>query len=312
MANKPTVLATRRLPPDVEARLRRDYDARLNPTDEHYGTDALVAAAEGADALFILPTESMSAEVIERLPASVKIVATFSVGYEHIDRDAAKRRGLIFTYTPDVLNECTADMAMLLLMATARRAHECQNILRAGQWTGMAPTWMLGRRISGKRVGIVGMGRIGQVFARRARGFDMEVHYHNRSRLPAAQEQGAIYHGDPAEMLPLCDFLSKHCVSSQETRHWLNADRIARGRPHRRPPVGQARRGRARRVRGRAKNPGRADRAGQRVSDAPPGQRHRRDPQRHGLQMLRQSRRLFRRPRAPRPHRVSPDDRAAT
>ena len=135
---------------------------------------------------------------------------------------------MIFSYTPDVLNDCTADMAMMLLLAAARRAHECGQILRTGGWTGMAPTWMLGTKVSGKRLGIVGMGRIGKVMAKRARGFDMEVHYHNRSRLPADLEHGAIYHADADEMLPLCDFISMHCPASPETKHWLNTDRIAR------------------------------------------------------------------------------------
>lgn len=227
MSTKPRVLVTRLLPPAVEARLQRDYDVELNPTDQLYDTETLLSKAEGADAMLILPSERMSADVIRRMPESVKIVATFSVGFEHIDREAAKARGLIFSYTPDVLNDCTADMAMMLLLAAARRAHECEQILRTGGWTGMAPTWMLGTKVSGQRLGLVGMGRIGQVMAKRARGFDMEVHYHNRSRLPADLEQGAIYHAEASEILPLCDFISMHCPASPETRHWLNADRIA-------------------------------------------------------------------------------------
>ena len=228
MSTKPKVLVTRLLPPDVEARLKRDYDVTLNPTDQLYDTETLLAKAEGADALLILPSESMSAEVISRLPESVKVVATFSVGFEHIDCDAAKQRGIAFGNTPEVLNDCTADIAMMLLLATARRAHECETILRGGGWTGMAPTWMLGTKVTGQRLGIVGMGRIGQAMAKRARGFDMEIHYHNRTRLPAALEQGATYHADASQMLPLVTFLSMHCPLSPETRHWLNAERIAR------------------------------------------------------------------------------------
>ena len=227
MSTKHRVLVTRLLPADVEARLRRDYDVDLNPADQLYDTETLLSKAEGADAMLILPSERMSADVIRRLPESVKIVATFSVGFEHIDREAAKARGLIFSSTPDVLNDCTADMAMMLLLAAARRARECEQILRTGGWTGMAPTWMLGTKVSGKRLGIVGMGRIGKVMAKRARGFDMEVHYHNRSRLPADLEHGAVYHADAGKMLPLCDFISMHCPASPETKHWLNADRLA-------------------------------------------------------------------------------------
>ncbi len=227
MSSKPRVLVTRLLPPDVEARLRRDYDVDLNPTDELYDSETLLSKAQNADALLILPSEQMSADVINRLPERVKMVATFSVGFEHIDRAAAKARGVIFSNTPDVLNDCTADMAMMLLLAAARRAHACDQILRSGGWTGMAPTWMLGSKVSGAHLGIVGMGRIGQAMAKRARGFDMQVHYHNRSRLPADLERGSVFHEDASEMLPLCHFISMHCPLSPETRHWLNAERIA-------------------------------------------------------------------------------------
>ncbi len=228
MAAKPVVLATRKLPPAVEDRLCRDYDATLNPDDSLYTPEAMLSAAAGADALFILPSERLTADIIARLPATVRAVATFSVGYEHIDLGAAKDRGLIVANTPDVLTAATADLAMLLVLTTARRAFEAQDILRAGKWPRMATTWMLGSDVAGKRLGIFGMGRIGQALARRARGFDMNIHYHNRNRLPADREAGATYHEDPEEMLPLCDFLSMNCPASDETHHWLNAARLAR------------------------------------------------------------------------------------
>lgn len=228
MADAPTVLATRKLPPAVEQRLCRDYIATLNADDLLYEPEAMLRAAAGADALFVLPSEKFSADVIQALPSSVRAVATFSVGYEHIDLAAAKDRGLIVTNTPDVLTAATADLAMLLILTTARRAFEAQDILRAGKWPRMATTWMLGSDVAGKRLGIFGMGRIGQTLAKRARGFDMTIHYHNRNRLPAEQESGAIYHEDPEEMLPLCDFLSINCPASEETHHWLNAARLAR------------------------------------------------------------------------------------
>ncbi|MHA1567285.1 MAG: 2-hydroxyacid dehydrogenase [Alphaproteobacteria bacterium] len=227
MADAPIVLATRKLPPAVEKRLCRDYNATLNSDDSLYQADAMLRAAEGADALFILPSERLDADIIKALPASVRAVATFSVGYEHIDLAAAKDRGLIVTNTPDVLTAATADLAMLLILTAARRAFEAQDILRAGKWPRVATTWMLGSDVAGKRLGIFGMGRIGQTLAKRARGFDMTIHYHNRHRLPADQEAGAIYHEDPEEMLPQCDFLSMNCPANKETHHWLNEARIA-------------------------------------------------------------------------------------
>ncbi len=228
MAERPIVIATRKLPPAVEDRLSRDYRAALNPDDSLYEAEALLRAAEGADALFVLPSEKLTADVIGRLPASIRAVATFSVGHEHIDLPAARKRGLVVTNTPDVLTAATADLAMLLILTCARRTFETQDILRAGKWPRMAPTWMLGTDVTGKHLGIFGMGRIGRALAQRARGFDMTIHYHNRSRLPADLEAGAIYHADADEMLDHCDFLSLNSPASTETHHWLNADRLAR------------------------------------------------------------------------------------
>ena len=179
---KPRVLAARRFPPNVEARLTRDYDATLNPTDEIYSADALAAAAEGHDALLVASSEKLTEEALQRLPDSVRIVATFSVGYEHIDVEAAKRRGITVTNTPDVLNDATADITMLCLLGAARRAHEGETLIRNDAWEGWYTTMLLGVHVTGKRLGIMGMGRIGRAVARRARGFDMEIHYYNRSQ----------------------------------------------------------------------------------------------------------------------------------
>lgn len=223
---KPRLLVTRHVPPKVEARARRDYDAHLNPQDRIYGTDELLKLLEGRDGAVICPTERMDAATVRRLPASVKALATFSVGHEHIDLAACKARGIAVANTPDVLTDATADIAILLMLAAARRAHEGERLVRERAWGSWAPTAMLGTHVSGKRLGILGMGRIGQAVARRARAFGMTIHYSNRRRLAAAQEQGAIFHARPEEMLPHCDFLSLHCPATPETNRFLDAGRI--------------------------------------------------------------------------------------
>lgn len=227
MNDKPVVLVTRRLPRAVEERLQRDYQPLLNDADEVYSSERLLELAEGADAVIPCHTEKLNAEVIGRLPQSVRAICSFSVGYDHIDLEAAKARGIIVTNTPEVLSNATAEVAMLLMLAAARRAHEGAGMLRTNTWADWSAIGQLGIEVTGKRLGIVGMGRVGQVVARRAKGFDMEVHYYNRHRLSAKVEAGAIYHVDLHEMLPYCQFLSIHCPATPETHHLLNAERIA-------------------------------------------------------------------------------------
>lgn len=228
MTRKPVVLVTRKLPDAVEARLRRDYDARLNPDDRLYGSDELIALSEGADAVLPCHTEKLTADVIARLPDSIRAIANFSVGVDHVDLRAARDRGIIVTNTPDVLSDATAEIAMLCMLGAARRASEGERLVRTAEWRDWSPGFMVGIQVTGKRIGIVGMGRVGQVVARRARGFDMEVHYHNRSRLDPAQEQGAVFHADLDELLPLSEVLSLNCPATEETRGLLNAESIAR------------------------------------------------------------------------------------
>ncbi|WP_298725465.1 D-glycerate dehydrogenase [uncultured Ferrovibrio sp.] len=227
MMRKPTILVTRRMPPAVEARLKRDYDARLNPDDRIYSSEELIAKAAGADGMLICSSDKITPEVVAHLPESVKIIATFSVGYEHIDVMACEARGVIATNTPGVLTDATADIAFLLILAAARRAYEAQTMLRQGQWTGWHTTMLLGIDLAGKRLGIFGMGRIGQAVARRALGFGMEIHYHNRSRLPQELEAGATYHPTLESLLQVSDVLSINAPSTPETRNILNAERIA-------------------------------------------------------------------------------------
>ncbi|HET9156176.1 MAG TPA: D-glycerate dehydrogenase [Myxococcaceae bacterium] len=222
-----TVLFTRRLPEAVEHRAERDYRLIANPEDRPLTAEEIVARSEGADAVVCCVADKMTAAVFSRLPATVRIVASFGVGTEHLDLAAAKARGIVVTNTPEVLTDATAEAALLLLLGAARRAYEGQEMLRSGRWTGWAPTQLMGHQLSGKRLGIVGMGRIGQAMARRARGFGVEIHYTDQRRLPPEREEGAIFHPTVEELLPLSQLLSLHAPSTAETRHLLDARRLA-------------------------------------------------------------------------------------
>jgi lactate dehydrogenase-like 2-hydroxyacid dehydrogenase len=225
---KPRVLATRHFPPDVEARLVASFDPVLNPDDKLYDGPGLIKATEGVDGIMCAAGDPMNAETIAGLPASVKMIATFSVGYEHVDVAAAAKRKIMVSNTPDVLTDATADIALLCLLGAARRAHEGTTMLRTHNWIGWEPTQLMGTHVTGKRLGILGMGRIGQAVADRARAFRMTIHYSNRSRLPAELEKGATFHANPDDMLAHCDFLSINAPMTPETRKWVNAERIAK------------------------------------------------------------------------------------
>ena len=225
---KPVVLVTRKLPDRVEDRLRRDYSPILNPDDALYSGDEIIERAKGADAIMPCHTEKFSAAVIARLPQSVRVIANFSVGYDHVDTAAAKARGLIVTNTPEVLSDATAELTIMLMLGAARRASEGERLVRTREWKDWSPSFMVGTQMTGKRLGILGFGRVGRVVAKRARGFDMEIHYNDISRLPAELEEGAIFHKTPAELMPHCDFLALHCVASPQTVKLLNADLIKR------------------------------------------------------------------------------------
>ncbi|MEN8779807.1 MAG: D-glycerate dehydrogenase [Desulfobacterales bacterium] len=224
---KPVVLVTRKLPDAVEDRLRRDYDPILNPDDALYSSDEIINRAKDADAILPCHTEKITADVIARLPERVRAIANYSVGYDHVDTKAAKARGLIVTNTPEVLSDATAELTMMLMLGAARRASEGERLVRTREWKDWSPSFMVGTQVTGKRLGIIGFGRVGQVVAKRARGFDMEIHYHNRRRVPSKLEEGAVFHPTPEDLMPYCDFLTLHCVASPETTGLLNAERIA-------------------------------------------------------------------------------------
>ncbi|MBT6119784.1 MAG: D-glycerate dehydrogenase [Rhodospirillaceae bacterium] len=228
MTARPRILVTRKITDPAEARLEALFDARFNPKDRTYSGDELVALAEGRDGLLVAAGDPLNAKVIGALPDSVRIIATLSVGHEHIDLDAARARGIPVTTTPGGLDNATAEMAMMLILCAARRANEGFRLVREDRWTGWTPTMMLGTEVTGKRLGIVGMGRIGQALARMARGFSMEIHYHNRSRLAPEAESGATYHRDPDSLLEVSDFLSLNCPLTPQTTGFLNVERIAK------------------------------------------------------------------------------------
>ena len=225
---KPRVLATRLFPLDVESRLAASFDAILNPEDRQYDGPALIKASEGCDGIMCAAGDALTAETIAGLPASVRIIATFSVGYEHVDVAAAAKRNIAVSNTPDVLTDATADIALLCLLGAARRAHEGTTMLRTHNWVGWTPRQLMGVHVTGRRLGILGMGRIGQAIADRARAFHMTIHYSNRSRLPPELEKGATFHADPDAMLPHCDVLSINTPMTVATRKWVNAERIAK------------------------------------------------------------------------------------
>jgi lactate dehydrogenase-like 2-hydroxyacid dehydrogenase len=225
---KPVLLVTRRLPPAVEARAARDYDARLNPEDAPRTGADIVRLASEASAILCCPAERIDDDAIAALPDGVRVIATFSVGFDHIAIEAAKARGIAVCNTPDVLSAATAETAMLLILAAARRAGEGERLVRSGRWDGWAPTQLLGTEVSRRRLGIFGMGRIGREVARMARAFDMEVHYRDQMRLRSELEQGAVFHEDDESFLAASEVLSLNAPGGGATRHWLNAERIAR------------------------------------------------------------------------------------
>ena len=232
MNNKPVVLVTRKLPDSVEDKLMKHFEVILNPDDKLYSTAEMLQIAEKVDAILPCHTEKFPAETIAALPSRVKAIANFSVGVDHVDLGAARQKGVIVTNTPDVLSDATAEIAMLLILGAARRASEGERIMREQRWKDWSPAFMVGKQITGKSLGILGMGRVGQVLAKRARGFDMTIHYHNRKPLDHAQEIGAIYHDSVEDMLAEIDVLSIHCPATEHTTGLINSKTLAHMKPN--------------------------------------------------------------------------------
>jgi len=225
------VIVTRSLPEPLLARLRGAGAVWINPEPRTLSGDELLSAAEriGADVLLVMAMDRIDAALIARLPASVRVIATLSVGHDHIDLDAARARGIAVLSTPDILSDAVADMGMLLALGAARRAREGMRLLYERSWTGWSPTQLLGKEVSFARMGIFGMGRIGRALARRARhGFGMDVHYHNRSALSPGLEDGATFHATLDGLLEVSDFLAVAAPSTPKTKGRLDAAAFAR------------------------------------------------------------------------------------
>jgi lactate dehydrogenase-like 2-hydroxyacid dehydrogenase len=234
MSQRPTVVVTRRLPDAVEREVARDFDARLNREDRPLGPDGLQQALRSADALLCTVTDKLTADVLAVEPQRARLLANFGVGFNNIDIEAAKARGLAVSNTPDVLTDATADLAMTLLLMVARRAGEGERHLRSGEWSGWRPTHMMGTQVSGKTLGLVGMGRIARAVAQRAHhGFGMRVLYHDPYPPPpdVATRLGAEPLESLSQLLRESDFVSLHCPATPETRHLMNAERLATMRP---------------------------------------------------------------------------------
>ncbi|HXT08852.1 MAG TPA: D-glycerate dehydrogenase [Roseiarcus sp.] len=230
---KPLVVVTRRLPEGVETRMRELFDARLNLLDAPMSEAEIVEAMQEADVLVPTITDVINARMIAQAGDALKLIANFGTGVDNIDVTSALRRGVTVTNTPGVLTEDTADMTMALILSSARRIVEGSRVIPEGHWHGWSPTWMLGRRITGKRLGIVGMGRIGQAVARRARAFGLSIHYHNRRRVSPQIEEAleATYWDSLDQMLARMDFISINCPHTPATFHLLSARRLKYLRP---------------------------------------------------------------------------------
>ncbi|HET6798211.1 MAG TPA: D-glycerate dehydrogenase [Gemmatimonadales bacterium] len=233
MSDRPSVVVTRRLPSQVEEDLSRDFEVRLNRDDRPLGPAGLQDALRTADALLCTVTDRLTAEVLSAEPLRARLLANFGVGFNHIDTAAAKARGLAVSNTPDVLTDATADLAMTLLLMVSRRAGEGERHVRCGAWTGWRPTHMMGTQVSGKVLGLVGMGRIARAVAQRAhQGFGMRIIFHDP--YPPTPAQAAALGAEPREsleqVLEEADFVSLHCPAMPETRHLMNRERLARMR----------------------------------------------------------------------------------
>ncbi len=233
-SKRPLVIVTRKLPEPVEARMMELFDARLNESDVPLTRDELAAAVAEADVLVPTVTDQIDASLLALAGPRLKLIANFGVGVDHIDLAAAQARGIAVTNTPGVLTEDTADMTMALILAASRRLSEGERLVRDGKWKAWSPTFMLGERLGGKRLGIVGMGRIGQALARRARGFGIAIHYHNRRRIAedVERELEATYWQSLDQMLARVDIVSVNCPHTPATYHLLSARRLKLLPPH--------------------------------------------------------------------------------
>lgn len=231
---KPVVVVTRKLPDQIQARMKELFDARLNLDDHRYSREDMIEAVQTAEVLVPTVTDRIDADILAHAGPQLKMIANFGAGVDHVDVRTAHAAGIVVTNTPDVLTEDTADMTMALILAVPRRLAEGNRLIRSGQWAGWGPTTMLGGRVNGKRLGIVGMGRIGTAVARRARGFNMSVHYHSRYRLDdeLEAELEATFWESLDQMLAHMDVVTIHCPHTPATYHLLSERRLRLLKPH--------------------------------------------------------------------------------
>ena len=231
--SKPLVVVTRKLPEATEREIAVLFDARLNDSDAPMDLPSLTAAVRSADVLVPTVGDRITAEVVDAAGPQLRLIANFGVGFNHIDIAASARRNIAVTNTPGVLTDATADIAMTLMLMVTRRALEGAKVVESGRFTGWCPTWMMGVGLRGRKLGIVGMGRIGEAFARRSRGFGMEIHYSNRTRVAAGVERelDATYWPELDAMLPAMDIVSINCPFNEKTRRLFSAERLARLKP---------------------------------------------------------------------------------
>lgn len=224
---RPKAFLCRRMTPSVEAGMHEHFALTLNEDDSILSPEQIVARAGGSRVLFVTATERIDADVIGQLSPDLAAIGTLSVGYDHVDVAAAKAAGVHVLTTPDVLSEACAEIALMLLLNACRRGYEADRLVRSGRWQGWAPTQLLGKGLVGRRLGIFGMGRIGRCIATRARGFGLQIHYHNRRQLDAPLEGGAHYHGSLDELMRHADFLMVAAPGAPELKASINAQRIA-------------------------------------------------------------------------------------
>ena len=233
-SKRPFVIVTRKLPDPIETRMMELFNCSLNLDDKPLGKPELLAAVAQADVLIPTVTDRIDAEILAAAGPALKLIASFGTGIDHVDLASAQQYGIFVTNTPGVLTEDTADMTMALILAVSRRLAEGERLIRSGGWTGWGPTSMLGHRIWGKRLGILGMGRIGMALARRAKGFGLSVHYHNRRAIPEDAESAleATYWESLDQMLAHMDIVSVNCPHTPATYHLLSARRLRLLQPH--------------------------------------------------------------------------------
>lgn len=222
MSSKPGLWIPRKLSDATLERANRDYETIINYKDTLQSAEDIITMSAQIDAVMPCHSEIFNADVASKLDARLKIIANHSVGTDHCDLIALKERGITVTNTPDVLSDATAEIAFLLMLGAARRAVEGDKMVRDGKWDFWSPSFMVGKQVSGSRLAIIGMGRVGQVMAKKAQGFGMEVHYFNRNRLPEDKELGAIFHEKIETLLPIADFLSMHCPATPQTQGMVN------------------------------------------------------------------------------------------